>query len=892
MIRNFLRPALAVIACILGLTVSAQAASLVLTSPKIYRLQNGLTVLVREDNRFPLASVRLYVKAGSAWERPDEAGISHLLEHMVFKGSKTREEGVDKMVESAGGYLNASTSFDTTIYLTDLPSDKWKTAMEAVRDLAFDPLLLQTDLEAELEVVLAEMKQRGDSPFTKLYHALFATALRGTPYASPVIGTEETLREVTPESMRAYIQRRYDPRDMLLVVAGKVEAVEVLDKARELFGRYPNLNDVELSEHFLPENLAHGMRMDVQEGPWNKAYIAMAFPLPGAGAARLPAADILAQVLGGDDTALLPRLLRIDNDTVDVVSVSAMWFERVGLFMIMAQLDASKQETFLREVSGVLTNLQATDFTDEELERAKLNLTDSFMRSQETIANIADFTGDMYFYSPADPTGAHYLDTITDVSREQMQAVVSDWLRPEAMTVVSLTPRPAKGEPAVSGRSLAAAIGSAWPEAAAQWAAQEKGEFKPEVMRATPATLQEPETVDLGPGRTLVMQEDKSLPYVSATLMFAGGEILNSMDTEGLPSVTADVLVSGTQQKNYGAMNAFLSNRASILGATSTTLSFSINLDAPSRFSKDVFDLLREVLTGPAFREEDLARVRREHVAGIASMEESVMGMVKRHLSAFLFPGNPYGHRNGGTRESLEALTLDDVRKFWSKQSAQPWVLAVVGDFEREEILEFARGLPEPAAEKATVSPPEWSKTMELRITLPERQQAAYLMLFPTVPFEHEDSIALQLLSASIDGFGGMLFQELREKESLGYSVTPINWTTQDAGFLAFSIIAAPENLPRAQQGFARIARSLQAVPLPPVAVERGKARLEADYFKGLQRRSVRAETAARLTMHGKPLDVIKRRMEAMMKLTPHDLREAARKYMDPDRAYSLTVSP
>ncbi|HIV65333.1 MAG TPA: insulinase family protein, partial [Candidatus Mailhella excrementigallinarum] len=173
--------------------------------PHIFHLKNGLTIAVKEDSRFPLASVRLYVNAGSAWEQPGEAGISHLLEHMVFKGSKTGPKGVDKRVENAGGYLNASTSFDETIYLTDLPAAQWKTALRAVRDLAFDPLLRQADLDAEREVVLAEKKQRGDSPWTRLFHESFGLALKGTPYERPVIGYEDTLRAATPASMRAYI---------------------------------------------------------------------------------------------------------------------------------------------------------------------------------------------------------------------------------------------------------------------------------------------------------------------------------------------------------------------------------------------------------------------------------------------------------------------------------------------------------------------------------------------------------------------------------------------------------------------------------------------------------------------------------------------------------------
>ena len=185
--------------CLLG---SSGGAAEAVAGIQTYRLENGLTVLVKEDSRFPLVAVRLFVKAGSAWEKPEEAGISHLLEHMVFKGSKTSGPGVDKKVENAGGSMNAYTSYDLTTYLTDLPSAKWKEAMAAVRDLAFDPLLKQADLDAEREVVLAEKKQRGDSPMTRLFQTTLAHTLRGTPYQTPVIGTEEALRGITTDMMR------------------------------------------------------------------------------------------------------------------------------------------------------------------------------------------------------------------------------------------------------------------------------------------------------------------------------------------------------------------------------------------------------------------------------------------------------------------------------------------------------------------------------------------------------------------------------------------------------------------------------------------------------------------------------------------------------------------
>lgn len=878
--RCMLRPLFVAACCVLAVAVTAQASS----APQIFRLQNGLTVLVREDDRFPLASVRLYVKAGSAWERPDESGISHLLEHMVFKGSKTRASGVDKMLENAGGYLNASTSYDQTIYLTDLPSAQWKTAMEAVRDLAFDPLLKQADLDAEREVVLAEKKQRGDNPYTQLFHATFARALKGTPYEKPVIGTEATLRAATPESIRAYIERRYDPRDMLLVVAGNVQARQVVDEAQKLFGSYANRNVAQAAEPYRPEDLNYGLQVEVREGPWSKAYASVTFPLPGTGAARLPAADVLARMLAGDDTSLLVRRLRIDKPVVDDIQASATSFERVGVFAVMAQLDPGKLDGFIRDLAGVLSGLKASDFTDAELNRAKLNLEDNFLRNQETIADIADMAGDMYFANPSDPDGRQYLAAIRDVSRDQIQAVIDSWLRPEALTIVALTPKDSN----IQADALIGDVTAAWPAAvkAVRRDAADRGES------GEAAVAGKPEVLELGQGRTLILLPDDSLPYVSATLVFPGGDLLIDKSKEGLASLAADVLTSGTVDKTHATLNAYLADRAAGLGASGQALEFSLSLDAPTRYSQDVFALLREILTRPAFRDEDVARVKREHIASIASQEENIMGLLSRNLRSFLFPDSVYGLKVDGTPESIAALTRGDIENFWQKQAAQPWILSVAGQFDREEILGFARSLPEPKAAAARSTAPVWTDVQELKLTLPGRAQAAYLMLFPTVPLSNKDSAALRLLSASLDGFGGLLYQELREKQSLGYTVTPVDWSGEDAGFLAFSIIASPENLDKARAGFERIARQVRTDLLPVETVDRAKAMLEASYYRALQRRAGRADSAAQQTLYGRPIDFVKQRLEELKKLTPEDLRAVAQKYLDPDRAYTIQVTP
>lgn len=853
-----------------------------ISSPDVYRLGNGLSVLVSADSRFPLVSVRLFVKAGSAWERPEEAGLSHMLEHMVFKGSATSGGGVDRKVENAGGSMNAYTSYDMTTYLTDLPSARWKEAMEAVRDLAFDPLLRQEDLDAEREVVIAEKRQRADSPMTRLFQMSMASALRGTPYETPVIGTEKALRGLTPGMMRDYIMRRYDPRDMVLSVAGDVDAGKVVEEAGRLFGGYANRNVLAPVRRIDPAALSDGLRTDVRPGPWKKAFLSLSFPMAGVGHELSAAADVLAYLLAGDDTCLLPKRFRIEHAAVDDIGASAMSFERAGILMVNAQLDAAGAEDFLAGLSGVLASLKADDFSDEQIRRAVLNLEDSCYRGREKIADIAETAGREFFYDPASAGGARWLAELRGVTRADIQAVMDAWVRRDALNVCALVPDAGKGSaPALTSERARRAVDSAWPGRPAE--AADAGSVR---------TAAGQEVVDLGEGRRVVLTVDRSLPYVSASLVFSGGEALVPDDMEGLGSVAAGVLSSAAGSRDFAAMNVYTAERASGLAAACSTSSFSVKVDAPRRFAGDMLSLLRDVVDAPRFDASDIERVKREHLAAIALKEESPTGVMSRELRRFLFASGPLAHRGEGDGGAIAAFSAQDLRRFWEGQRKRPWVLSVAGDLDRDQVMAFASGLPVPEVKAS--DPPEapWAGSRTLEKRLPGRDQAVYLMVFPTVGTDHGDRQALRLLSECLGGFTGKLYRKVREERSLGYTVFPLDWADRKGGFLGFGVIAEPGNLEKAKEAFEEVVRELQQEDLPAETIARAKAVAEVDYHRARQGRAVRAAEAAQNVLNGRPLDFGTRKLEEMKAVGAGELRKAAAKYLLPGKAYELTVRP
>jgi radical SAM-linked protein len=363
--KLMLRKVILTVAAVILLAGAAAAGT---GAPQVFVLKNGMTVAVVEDERFPLASVRLYVHAGSAYETPEQSGISHLLEHMVFKSTETREAGqAAKDIESAGGAVNAATSFDYTMYYADLPADRWLVGLEVIRDMIFGARFDQAELESEKKVVLSEIDRGRDNPQDVMFLDLQALVWPGTGYERPIIGSRERVSGFSGDDLRAYVTRWYQPQSMVLVVAGKVDAGEVLHKAEALFGDMKNDRTITPP---MPLVRSAGARPEVRVefGEWNKVYLGVAFPTPGMRAPQEAALEIFAQLLGGDETSRLYRRFKYEKRLVDEISASSMTLERDGILYIGATLDAAIWK-HLRESWPIWPGSGRGLSTDREIDR-------------------------------------------------------------------------------------------------------------------------------------------------------------------------------------------------------------------------------------------------------------------------------------------------------------------------------------------------------------------------------------------------------------------------------------------------------------------------------------------------------------------------------------------
>lgn len=860
----------------------------------VTKLANGLTVLVKPDDRFPLVSLRLYVHAGSAYERPEEAGISHMLEHMVFKGTEKRPKGqVASDIEATGGYLNAATSFDFTYYLTDMTKEHWKTGLDVLKDMAFHPSLDPAELESEKDVVVAELNRGEDNPGQRLFRMTLQSALKGTPYYNPIIGYENTVRSLSSETMRAYIERLYQPASMLLLICGNVDPDEALAEAKRQFGDLRNNHDV-VPPAALREPAPAPFTATVESGPWNKVHLALAVPVPGMNDVRSAQLDVLAQILGGDASSRFYRLYKYEKRLVDSISVSNYSFERLGLIYIRAVLDAEKLPEFWKNFTRDLARLNKTAFSKEELQRAKLNIEDDIFRSKETLAGYASKLGTFAFFGEGEQSEANYLNTVNTTDPATLHDLINRHLRPDNFSLVVLlpneTPLPDKKH-RVNGQTPESH--AAWLEQVFQETCKSRASARESAPAADTAGAEgQTELVDLGQGRTVVFIPDETLPYTAVNMIFTGGDALLAEKDQGLAAFTASLLTKGTKKLNAAMLEEYLSDRAAAFGASSGRRTFSISMNAPARFADDMFALLSDSLVTPAMKEEEATRVRESQIAAIVSREDQPTGLALRRMFPFLFGNHPYGYLQQGEKERVAEFRATDAREFWQRQTLQPWVLAVCGVFDREAVLEAVEKLPIPAVEEQAPDAPQWRTDKNLDLRLPGRNQAHLFMIYPTVGFGSPDEPGLELLQNVLAGQSGLLFRDLRDAQGLGYTVTAFPWKTEKAGVLIFYIGTEPDKMRQAEDGFRKIIGDLQRDTLPEAELLRGKNQMTGDYYRDHQSLASRSAEAAVLTVLHRPLDTARTLVDRAQKVSPEQIKELAQKYLQPEKAYILKVLP
>lgn len=401
-------------------------------------LDNGLRVIVKEIPSYPIATVNVWVNVGSKDDPQGQSGLAHFFEHLLFKGTETRSPGqIAREVESFGGYLNAMTSLDYTTYFIVVPSEYVSQAMEIQADALRNSVFDQGEIDRERTVIHEEIRLRIDSPHTHLVDMALGELFKGTVYSRPVIGTIDELANVNRQEMLDFHSQYYVPNNMVLVVTGNVDAAEIFEQAKRLYGDMTPMTVSATGYIGLPE--LDGVVFVQEERPVQQSYLFLGHPAPGLNTPDAAALTMAGIILGGGRSSRLYRELVEREHIVNSVSASYSGFSHIGLFGIFAQLEPDNQERFEETVRAEIVRLQNELVSEEELTRARVMARSDLAFSTESSTNVAMYLGQMEIYGGV--LGAVNRSSILEqVTAEDIQRVAQLYLNPDAYVHGAILP--------------------------------------------------------------------------------------------------------------------------------------------------------------------------------------------------------------------------------------------------------------------------------------------------------------------------------------------------------------------------------------------------------------------------------------------------------------------
>jgi zinc protease len=730
-------------------------------------LPNGLGIIVQEDRSAPVASVQVWIETGSIHEdRHLGAGISHLLEHMLFKGTPTRGASeFAQRIQAAGGYINAYTSFDRTVYWIDITAKGVATALDLLSDAVMNSTLPPDEYVKEQEVIRREFAMGNDDPDRVASQTLFATAFREHPYRHPIIGHLDVFNALSRDEVMAYYKARYVPNNMFFVVVGDVDAAAVRTQLAEIFAKHPR---VSLPPVFIPAEPAQlGRREAHTEFATELTRLHLTWHVPSAAHPDIPALDVAAMVLGSGRSSRLYKKLREDLALVHSADAWCYAPGQCGLFGVDAILDPAHRPAVEAEILRLIADLRDGGVTERELAKARKASLSHQLQSVTTMRGRASDLGSNWLIARNLDFSRDYLDAVQRVTAADLRRVLATHLTDRNLTVVSVNPT----------GSLA--------KTDAVTAIQTAGDIQ---------------KFDLPNGLRLLVREDPRLPLVSMCASFKAGLLAETAADNGITRLLARVLVKGTHTRTAEQLADEIEELGGALGSDAGNNSLSVSVSVMRPDLRAGLGLLADVLLHAILPEKALAREKDAQLAGIKAEDEEITVIARHLLRENLFGPHPYGLRGSGTPESVARLTRDDLLAFRDRHlCARNGVLAIFGDVRADEIRALVEDAlaPLPAGEPAFTTVPEppalpASREVEL---IEEKEQAVLMVGFPGIDIHSPDSAALDLLDEACSDLGSRLFVRIREEMGLAYFVGSSHLSGLARGMFVFYLGTDPAKL-------------------------------------------------------------------------------------------------
>lgn len=827
-------------------------------------LGNGLTLIGQEDHSAPVASVQAWCGTGSINE--DEhlgAGLSHILEHMLFKGTKTRPaNAIAQAVQDVGGYINAYTSFDRTVYWIDVPKAGVNTALDVLSDAVMNSTLPAEEYAKEQEVIRREFAMGLDDPDRMAGQLLFATAYQRHPYRLPVIGLMDVFNQLTREQVFEYYKRRYVPNNFTFVVVGDVDTEKVHQQLVELFQEHPAKS---LKPLYIPEEPKQlGMREVHQEFATELTRLSLAWHIPEITHPDVAALDLLSTILGDGRSSRLYRRVREEAGLAFGLTAFSYTPGEPGLLGVDATMEPEKREATQRLILQVIDELKEGGATAEELAKAKKISLSHHLAALTTMRGQASDLGSNWFLTRNLNFTRDYLDAVQAVSGDDVRRVAAQYLTSDNLTVTSLNPKDALRKKADA--SVTAGAG-------------------------------EIQKFELSSGLRILVREDQRLPLISITAVFRGGLLAETRATNGITHLMAKALLKGTTTRTAEQIADTIEAVGGHIGSASGNNSFSLSLEVTQPDLRLAGELLADVLLNAAMPETAVEREREVQLASIVEEEEHLTSVARNILREALFQEHPYALRGKGSAAAVASLTRDDLLAFRDRYLvAKNGVISVFGNVRASEVKQlFEQTLATMNPGRLALADAKPSKAVPKTIEVEgirEKSQGVLMVGYRGADLFSPDHYALELIDEASSDLGSRFFIRIRDQMGLAYYVGSSQLHGFVPGMFAFYLGTDPQKLGPVKTALLEEIAKLAKEGLTSEELDRAKKKLIGQQQISNQSNDSLGYMAALDELYGLGFDHYRKLERAIEAVTLNDVKRVAAKYFQAQPYVLATVRP
>jgi zinc protease len=826
-------------------------------------LDNGLTLIIREDRSAPVVSAQAWCRAGSINEgKWLGAGLSHVLEHMLFKGTTNRGPGViDKQVQDAGGYMNAYTSFDRTVYHIDVPNTGAKIAVDILCDIMMNATLPADELGKEMDVIRREMDMNVDDPRQRSARRLFEVAYTQSPYRFTVIGYPDIFNDLQREDIFNYYREKYAPNNVFYVVVGDINAKEVEEQIRAAYTKSkarPMPSQPLLNE---PKQVAP--REIIEEATVELAHMHMSWHIPDVRHPDMPLIDVLATLLGNGRSSRLYQQVREKKGLVNSVDAWTYTPGGAGIFGMSAMMEADKFEAARDAMLAELEQMKHELVKPEELTKAVKQFTAGTLSSRKTMAGQAADLGGSWMAANDLNFSKRYLDTVKRAKPEDLQRVARTYLTTENRTLYALLPTGKQPKP-----QLAAEL----------------------------VTTNAIQKFELANGLRLLVKEDHRLPFVEIRTVLRGGVLAETPENNGVTALMAKMLMQGTKTRTAEQIVSEMESMGGTIDSYGGNNSFGVNAEVMSSDFTVGLNIVADVLLHPAFPKDAFEREREIQLSNIRAQRDQLLQSGGRQMRRALFGNQGYGLDGQGTEENVTKLQVADAKTFYEGLFAPTnCVIAIFGDVKAADVKKaitqkFGAWKNKSLLPEATV-PPALTATQRVSDTR-DKKQAVLLIGYPGADIFSEDRYALELLQESLSDLGSRLFTRIREKLGLAYYVGAQNFLGLTPGYFAFYTGTDPEKVAVVETEMLKEAAALRADGLTEEELTRAKAKVVGQKKIARQDLGGYAMAAALDELYGLGYDRSDKDDARYESVTLDDIRRITKKYLSEDKFVISIVQP